>query len=410
MKRYLYSFPPGSLLVSAVLFTLFVLFIPGASSVEALLQDNPACRTCGDTGLMPCKKHSKADLEMEEGALFCSEMIRCTKCGGTLKVDCKKCRKDVSAQIEQASEEKSKWLEKMTQIDTYMKAKEVMHCESEHFILTFNLKTISPEKRAFRTHGGMHLYLQRLEEYYTYFLKDLGGKDKDMLAKTHVMIWQREHELVRAASKYCRQDSNTKSYLLGAAPIFTIFYNKGFLHEEYELHQAVLHGVSHCLLSNIWDGIWPGTIKGAWVCCGYAHFVELRHFTQYGGAVRNYFYREGDQNVNFRFGKWEATVRTEVDKGEAPSFLEVTSKNIDQMVPRDHMFAWSFVDFILKEYPTRFGEVVRLVKRRVPIGEVTKKGLEMTPFQFEEEWQDYVKTKYSLKPPTPANTSRRIRR
>jgi len=76
---------------------------------------------------------------------------------------------------------------------------------------------------------------------------------------------------------------------------------------------------------------------------------------------------------------------------------ETSGKNIDQMVPRDNMFAWSFVDFILKEYPKRFGEVARLVKRRTPIGEVIKKGLGMSAFQFEEEWRTYVKTRYSKK-------------
>ena len=94
MKRNLYPFPPGSLLGAAALFTLLVLFVPCASSFEAPLQDDPACRFCSDTGWIPCKKHSKGDLETEKLALFCSEMIRCSRCGGTLKVNCPKCRKE----------------------------------------------------------------------------------------------------------------------------------------------------------------------------------------------------------------------------------------------------------------------------------------------------------------------------
>ena len=163
-------------------------------------------------------------------------------------------------------------------------------------------------------------------------------------------------------------------------------------------------------MSNVWDGIWPGTIKGAWITCGYAHFVELKYFTKHGGGVRNYFYREGDQNVNFRFGKWAATVRKEVERGKNPSFLEVASKNIDQLEPRDHMYAWSYVDFILKEHPDKFGKVARIIKARRPVAEALKEALGMTPFGFEAAWKAYVKEHYSMKEPDAIQVPRRKRR
>ena len=369
-------------------------------AVGALAADDPKkkpdCRTCKDQGWTPCKRHPKGTHTVESCAIRCSENIGCKKCGGTLKLQCTRCDIDISERLAAERATNTKWLEEMNRIDEVMKSRNIMHCESAHFKLTYNIKMITPEKRGLKTHEGMHLYLERLEECYEQVCEDLGAKDDDFLAKTHVMMWEREAEVVRSASNFCRQNSNTKSYLLGAAPIFTIYYNKGFLHEEYELHQAVVHNVVHCLLSNVWDGIWPGNIKGGWLDAGFAHHYELK-FKQYGGGVRNYCYREGDTAVRFKFGRWESAVRIAVDKGEAPSFLSVASKNIDMLQPQDHMYSWSYVDFILKKYPGKFGEVAKLVKKRRPLSEVLKESLGMNPFQFEEKWNEYVQGAYSSK-------------
>lgn len=385
---------PRSAMVLAAFLVLSAVLV--TTAIAAGADDGVECKRCKDTGWLPCSKHPKNTLDTETVAIRCSEKIKCKKCGGTLKVPCTYCAKDIRAELAATRAENEKWLEKMLEINAFMKTKNVMHCESEHFILTYNIRRITVKQRALKTHLGMHLYLERLENLYLDVIKELGAKDEDFLAKTHVMMWEREHEVVRSAQKYCRQNSNTKSYLLGAAPIFTIYYNKGFLHEEYELHQAVVHNVVHCLLSNVWNGIWPGNIKGGWIDAGYAHYQELK-FKEYGGGVRNYCYREGDTNVNFKFGKWESSVRKDVDRNEAPSFLSVAAKNIDMLTPPDHMFSWSYVDFILKKYPEKFGTVALLVKKRKPIAEVMKESLGMSPFKFEEEWKAFVQESYSVK-------------
>ena len=356
-----------------------------------------ACRYCRDTGLEICPKHPKKIQELEEGTLRCSEVIPCKRCGGTMRIPCTHCGQDPEFDLEEARRANVAWLEKMADIGTEMKAKNITYGESDHFILTYNIKSLSVGRKTYRSHEGMHLYLDRLEALYRDVIADLGAKDEDFLAKTRVMIWEREHELIRAAMKYCRQNSNTKSYLLGKAPIFTLYYNKGFLHEEFELHQAVVHNVVHCLLSNVWNGIWPGNIKGGWIDAGYAHHYELKYFKQYGGGVRNYCYREGDMTGRFKYGKWHSSVRKAVDRNEVPSFLELSSKNIDQLEPPDHMFAWSYVDYLLKEHPDRFGPLALKIKERKGIGEALRAALDVTPFAFESKWKAWVQEHYSLK-------------
>jgi len=359
------------------------------------------CHICKKSGVVPCKEHKRDELEKEKGFFRCSEFVVCSECRGTFFKACGRCSNKPEPKALKAWEENEAWLKEMREIDNCLSGKRrksrIIHAESDHFIITFNVAKITVGLKGVKLHGAAHLYLERLEKLFEDVNRDLGVTEKDYLAKTHVMIWEREKDLVKTALKYCRHSSNTKSYMIGAKPIFTIYYNKGYLHEEFELHQAVVHNVVHCLLSNVWDGIWPGNIRGGWVDAGFAHHYELKYFGHLGG-VRNYCYREGDSIGNFKFGKWEPTVLTYVRQKRTLSFFDVTSKNTDLLNPSEHMHSWSYVDFILKKHPDRFGEVCRLVKQRKPIAEVTKKALGMTPFRFEEAWKEYVKTNYRLKP------------
>jgi hypothetical protein len=357
------------------------------------------CNHCKGRGVLPCKHHKKDEIEEEQGTLRCSQTVACEHCRGTFLMKCPRCKNPPEAGTAKAWEENEAWLARMREIDRFLgrKRRPIFHAESDHFILTYDIKTLPVGQKSVKTHDGLHLYLQRLEALYADVIKDLGAEDSDFLAKTHVMIWDRELDLVKTANKYCHQKSNTKSFHIGAKPVFTIYYNKGYLHEEFELHQAVVHNVVHCLLSNVWDGYWPGNVKGGWIDAGYAHHYELKYFGHLGG-VRHYCYREGDTMTRFKYGKWEPSILTAVRNKETLSFLSIAGKNTDNLVPEEHMHAWSYVDFLIREHPDEFGEVCRLVKARKPIAEVMKGALGMSPFQFEEEWKEFVKANYQLKP------------
>lgn len=392
-----------SFLTALVLSVLFFCFAaPGAAPAAGDDDEKPrasSCLTCKGKGTIECDRHKKAAFEIEEGVLRCSETVACPKCHGTLQMRCPRCKNEPSAKIKKAWEEGEAWFAKMSEIDTFLgkKKDQVVHGESKHFILSYDIRKLPVGRKGIDMHSGMHLFLDRLEKLYVDVCGDLGVNDSDFLAKTHVMIWERERDLVKTANKYCHQKSNTKSFLIGAKPIFTIFYNKGYLHEEFELHQAVVHNVVHCLLSNVWDGMWPGNIKGGWIDAGYAHHYELKYFGHLGG-VRHYCYREGDTNAMFKFGKWEPSILLLVQGNETESFLSIAVKNTDNLTPLEHMHAWSYVDFILRKHPEKFGTVARLVKERKPIAEVMKTGMDMSPFAFEEKWKEFVRAEYQLKP------------
>jgi hypothetical protein len=156
----------------------------------------------------------------------------------------------------------------------------------------------------------------------------------------------------------------------------SIFYDKNHLHEESELHQACVHQVAHCLLSNVYDGIWPGNIKGGWIDEGLAHFYENKLF----GEVRHYCYVEDDTIQTFKFGRWEPEVRNAVDQKKALGFLSVTGLDTVNMTPEQRMYAWSFCDYILRAMPGKFAKLAKAIKQKKVVSDALPSSLGVNPF------------------------------
>lgn len=354
------------------------------------------CTRCGDTGEAECRACAKTTCTWEgEGktkARFCSVAAACRECLGTRRIACPECGRAPPAELAKRRAESAEWLATMRKIDAVVDSGELLHAESEHFRITWNIKQLDV-KPPISSHAAMHVYLDRLEALYVDFLRDLSATDKDFCGKTHVMLWQKERDQERASLQYTGQGSSTESKLMGKSPVVSIYYDKSFLHEEFELHQAAVHQVAHCLLSNVFDGIWPGNINGGWIDCGLAHAYEIRYF----GTVRHYCYAETDTLRTFQFGRWEQAVLSGVLSGDARPFLGVTGRNTTDLTPEEHMYAWSYCDYLLRAHADKFGAIARAVKSRKGAAEFLKDALGETPMQFQESWAKWVKETYSPK-------------
>jgi hypothetical protein len=381
-------------MLSSLLFALVTLALP-LGQVSA--QDEPPtpapvvvkCVTCTDQGYVDCKRCNASECSSEP-VLFCSQIAACETCEGAGREPCTRCDIEPAQTIAERKLAVAEWRKQRTTVDQFME-RELVHVESEHFVLTYDIKGLKPSRKKMDVHGGAHLYLERLEAFHRRFATDLGVEEKHWFGKTQVMMWRSAGDQVRASLKYTRQESDTASKLMGAAPVVSIYYDKSHLHEEFELHQAVLHHVAHCLLSNCFDGIWPGNIRGGWIDGGLAHAYEVELFA----GVRHYCYVESDTMGDFKFGAWERSVLSEVKRGKELSFLDVTSRNTADMTPEQHMFAWSFVDFVRKAHPDQLGPLARGIKKKEPIAALTKQLFSMSPFEFHEAWRAWVEETYS---------------
>ena len=353
------------------------------------------CQTCTNTGEVPCAACAKTTCtwagEGKVAALFCSQAAECKECLGTRRIACPDCKRGLPAKTAKLREDTAAWLAEMHKVDEVVAGK-AWHAESAHFRISWNIKQVDV-KGGETPHGGMHLYLDRLEALYADFVRDVSATDKDFFGKTHVMLWQKMQDQERASLAFTKQSSSTESKLMGAKPFVSIFYDKSHLHEEYELHQAVTHQTAHCLLSNVFDGIWPGNIKGGWIDCGLAHAYEIRYF----GNVRHYCYVEQDTLRMFKFGRWEQEVLSDVQTGKEIRFLAVTGLNTEEMTPEQHMFAWSYCDYLLRAHTAKFGAIAKAVKAKQPYAELLRRELDLSPAQFQDNWAAWVKATYSPK-------------
>ena len=373
---------------SLLLFALLSLTQPAASPQEPPTEA-PLCGTCADQGFVDCRKCKPSECSAEE-VLFCSVVAACKTCEGSGREECKRCDRLPTESLEARRAAVALWRAERQEVDAFME-RELVQLESAHFVLVFDVRGVAPGRKKLDKHTGAHLYLERLEALHTLFTHDLGVEEKDWFGKTVVMLWQTEADQERASPKYTLQPSNTASKLMGANPVVSIFYDKAHMHEEYELHQAVVHHVTHCLLSNVFDGVWPGNIKGGWIDGGLAHSYEVQLFD----GVRHYCYVESDSMGDFKFGAWERTVLAAANRNKELSFLDVTSRHTSQMTPEQHMFAWSFVDYVRKAHPDKLGPLARGIKQKVPIATLTQELFEESPFAFHESWKAFVKANYS---------------
>lgn len=359
--------------------------VPLVPAGGALAQD---CRPCDDAGVVECRRCAKDPCGVPDPSWLCSAPAGCETCAGTRVVECARCeaRPERDLQAERAAI--AAWLAQARQVDAFME-KDLLHARSPHFELTWDIRKIDLGK----PHAAMHVYLERLEALMARVQADLGATDADFSSRTRVLLWSRGPDQEKASLKYTLQPSSTESKLMGAAPVVSIHYDKGHLHEEFELHQAVVHQVAHCLLSNAFDGIWPGNIRGGWLDEGLAHWYETELF----GGVRHYCYVESDSIVYFEYGRWEPSVRVAVDRDQAPGLLSVTALNTVEMTPEQRMFAWSLVDYLQRAEPGTLGRIARAIKQRVPFKDAVAGALEVTPFELERDWRAWVQATYSPK-------------
>ena len=349
-----------------------------------------ACKRCKDTRFVVCPAEARHACK-GTSTRRCSLASACPSCVGTHRVPCPKCAPTPSGEYIAEQEANRVWLASRAPIDTLF-GRTLTHAQGAHFELTFDVEKLDASGGGDR-HGGLHVYLDRLEALFALVSKDLGAVDTDYLAPTQVFLWGVRADQEKAALHYTRQSSSTEAKLMGKAPVVTIFYDHEWLHEEFELHQAVVHQVVHCLLSNVWDGIWPGNIRAGWLDEGLAHAYEMALF----GEARHYCYVESDTILDLKRGSWEPPVRAAVDQGKAPSFVGVAGKNTTELEKDDQPFAWSYVDFVRRVHPDKLGPLARALKAKKPLKDALAETFALTPFQFEEAWQAFVRTTYAVK-------------
>jgi hypothetical protein len=107
------------------------------------------------------------------------------------------------------------------------------------------------------------------------------------------------------------------------------------------------------LLSNLYDGVWTGNLKGGWLDEGVAHLYENRLF----GEVSNWCYLTDEQLKPLKLGRFESTVANAVASDECPSFTSVASLDTVAMSPSNACSPWSYCDYLVRKQPGKLAAV-----------------------------------------------------
>ena len=365
-----------------------------ASSAAQQAEKAPAqamCSFCKNRGALPCDQHSKADLEREQRIEFCTVAIGCKKCAGTLELDCAKCP-IADARLKRTRDEKQAWMASLTKHFEVM-GRPVRVAQSKHFELTWEAGRAIVGKATISEHESLHLYAERCEALFADFMATLGVEEKDFSTRFRVVLTDRQKDHIKASSHYCGQgnpDSSVKR--MGAVGNLCLFLDPARVDPDEnagaELHRSVIHHTTHLLLSNAWDGNWPGERQGGWIDEGIAHYFE----DKLDKRCTNFCYREQNTLQSFKGGRWRAPVKQLAIAPDRPAFAETATKRTEELTLEEHARVWSYCEFLIAQNGKGLGQIAKAVKAGQGYRDALKEQFGFNALSFEEAWKKHVKS------------------
>lgn len=380
-----------------------VLFATAPSRVEAA--DDPRCGDCHTTGRV-AHEHPAFDRDSETEAIeFCSVSMELDP--EALGLDWMPCPKCLAPSKKEAAERewnglmalRTKWLADRREVDKLV-GKPLMHVQTKHFVLAWDIPKIKIDRRVIRQHEAMHLYAERLETLYERIM-ELQGIDESAMLNTRFVVAM--FESFKSAEKAApvltnnSMRSGQKVNLIGHPKSACVSWDdpeKILGNDEYR-YQFMVHAVSH----NIWHTVreykfWLFKDYG-WVYEGLAYYMEA---IQFGPPIVSCG-QEQIEEANWQGKSWEANVKKALIAKKYPSVLDVMAKSVSELTPMERQFAWSYIDFLMWENPGQMDEMLQyMMGDQIPTRDALKKAYDLTMGQFIDQWEAFVRSEYSTRP------------
>lgn len=396
----------GLAVVAGSLTVLFFAGFPAAGPAAVnLCMAEELCPTCHGSGRLDNSIQSPKAAELEGKVIYCSERIaRDAKGKGSAFVPCgAKCQaptKNAEAQAEFAKYQAGvdAWLATNASISKTIKPRTpFVFVRTEHFDLIYGLPKVTLETReTFDLHAGAHLYAERLETAYRWFCDLLQLEDAQMRVLRHqVFLFDDLKSLVTAAPLYAELNTDRAGHKIGDPSVLVTWRDKNvFGKDDAAFHKHVVHHLTH-MIQGIWTlKVWLAERAG-WLDEGLAHVAEMRLFEVAGNSCNT-----ESEELDYPDENWEPMVLRSVNANETIAFAKMMTKKSHELSHDEHMFAWSFTDFLLArpDGPVVIQQLMRGVKEKREIREVFREATGFTTVNFDEAWKAWVKENYSLKP------------
>jgi hypothetical protein len=403
------------------LLAVFALCAPlGAQDAPGPLPGEPRCGWCRTTGTLEVDVHKKWSVEHDEGpgwqVVYCSEAIE----SDNMALDwepCSRCKTPSlkeRATNEYAAIEKrnAEWLTERRRVDTTVRVGKtpIVHVQTTHFLIAWHVPKISVKKKTFRAHEAAHLYARELEALYTRFHEMFGTVDKEFLRSLHhLYIFEKPSQAHLAGPAFTGLQGLPSVKRSGGAnheSVIVTWWDKSRFpkHEDMLRHQ--IHEITHQYTAAFYYMYWfePGEFgltppwlndKYGWLDAGLAHWFEM----DYDDRAETFCFREQDTNARWGTTDWRKNVFKAVSGEDIPSFADMITKPAHALTPREHQFAWAFVDYLMSLDPEgegtlRMGKALKMAKQQFKVRDILKEAWGLSMLSFEDRWEKYVKSEY----------------
>lgn len=342
--------------------------------------------------MVACRLCASKTCESERGFAHCSVAQGCGDCGGVRWLDCESCTAPSELDLAAARAELARWRAAQQPIDEFMARRDLVHVDSAHFRVAFDLKR-SPYKGVSGPHEAAHRMLDLCERSWSEFVADSGVPAAELAGVTQVFVWGSEKDQEKASSKWTLERSTSVAKLMGASPVLSLCYGKGRVRDEADLEHELVHQLAHCLLSNAYKSIWIGGKKAGWVDEGYAHFCEQRRT----GSVQVWCSLSAQVLEKLEPWKFELEVARRASDGEVLDLASLSGLDTVGLSPLQRLFAWSYVDYVVRAHPARLGPLVRVLQQEKPTSEAVQTALNVSLADFQLAWTTWVKATYATR-------------
>ncbi len=365
---------------------------------EEEITDPTMCAYCKTTGKLVNPFYETYG-HLEDEVKFCSWAIEKDKEGcGLPWTPCWRCKNEqlkarAIAEFEKLVKEKKEWLVKRREVDAFLKPrKPLLHLETEHFVWTWNIPKLTFKKRAYREHEALHLFAGLMEQFYAEFQKVHKVKEKDNFNTFHQLFcFERQVIARKACMKYGEQASPNGKVTKQMKPsVFVTWWNKTRMPSEEDLHRDFIHNVTHLLTATY--KTWWWLYETGFAYEGSAHWWEVYYYKK----ATSYCFREVNSLSNWVAGKWESKVKKEVLAGKELSLAEILMLPGGSLTAKQHMYSWSYVDYMMFMDPHKTIDFFDILKQKRPAREAFLEIWKSSVLGFEEKWKEYVKTEYQI--------------
>jgi len=322
---------------------ILILFL--VLAVAPGLPSQRKCYKCKGEGWIPCtKKEHRSQRTCGKWKLehTCTPLFSAACCRGIEKSHCTRCNDPVAeAEILEEHERRKNWVLRYRKWLEPAGVRPIV-VETKDFTLYFNISRWTSKTGRYTRNHAAHFFAMRLQQTADKFREILN-----VLPQQRQRLYMMSSEAENLSVTLNRMGGGYKvpvrmNSTAGQVCTWPVPRQPWDLADDENMHSHVVHMGTH-LLHRAAVALHIPHIP--WLSSGLAHWMDLELTDQ----TRDFCIQESSPNDPWDGVDWRKKVYGEVAGNRELPFAKLLGKTSnDQMGYRDHAYAWSFMDFLIR--------------------------------------------------------------